>query len=92
WTDIGQWVAGNASDRASASATTATPLAPTATPTATVGATPAATAGTPSPAQINAGAAPLGFTEWGVFIAAGSDTLKLPTFMDFTVTTAAANP
>lgn len=89
WTDIGQWVAGNVSARASASATTsATPLAPT----ATVGATPTATAGIPSPAQVNAGAAPLGFTEWGVFAATGSGTLKLPVFADFTVTTAAANP
>ncbi|HLZ23159.1 MAG TPA: CHAP domain-containing protein [Ktedonobacterales bacterium] len=90
WSDVGQWIAGASSDHASGSGSataSATPFTP-APPTATIAATPAAAVGTPSPAQVTSSVAPLGFTEWGVFIAAGPGVLNVPLFKSFDVTTA----
>lgn len=83
WIAVGQWTAGMASDRASASAATATATTTPGTPAPT--ATPTSPAGTGSTSAASSGAAPLGFTEWGLFISVNGGATSLPLFTDFTI-------
>lgn len=91
WTDAGQWTAGMSGDRASASTATATTTPGTPAPTTTAGgASPSSTApaGPGSAAMTSSGAAPLGFSEWGIVISASDGLSGLPLFTDFTISTA----
>lgn len=91
WVDVGQWVAGTSSDRSAVSGTTATATPRAPAPTVTITASPTVT-GTPAAAQTDSGAAPLGFSEWGVFVTAGPDTVDVPVFEYFDVTATPVNP
>jgi hypothetical protein len=96
WVDSGEWNAGAPSARTTTSGPTATAtlVVPTLTPTATstAQATPSAAGGALAPAQVATGIAPLGFTQWGVFVTADAGTPNLPVFKDFLVAAAPTNP
>ncbi|MGH2516293.1 MAG: hypothetical protein ACRDHP_11625, partial [Ktedonobacterales bacterium] len=87
WMDIGQWTAGVSTSRAATSttATTSTPT-PLASPTTT------GVAGAGAQSHADAGAAPLGFTEAGLFVTTSTGALNLPVFTNYEANALAVTP